>query len=85
MSPSWDKCGGGKPRVLLNRVVVVGRLCHTVLAPSEPSKASLGREMLYARAAGGGMQVLGLFSERKEFNREFPRDSQGKGTIKCTG
>lgn len=71
MSPSWDKCGGGKPRVLLNRVVV-GRLCHTVLAPSEPSKASLGREMLYARAAGGGMQVLGLFSERKEFIGNSP-------------
>lgn len=52
--------------MLLNRVVV-GRLCHTVLAPSEPSKASLGREMLYARAAGGGMQALRLFSERKEF------------------
>lgn len=52
--------------MLLNRVVM-SRQCQTVLAPSEPSKASLGREMLYARAAGGGMQVLRLFSERKEF------------------
>lgn len=52
--------------MLLDRVVV-GRLCRTVLAPSEPGKASLGREMLCARAAGGGMQVLRLFSQRKEF------------------
>lgn len=52
--------------MLLNRVVV-GTLCHTVPAPSEPSKASLGREMLSARAAGGGMQVVRVFSERKEF------------------
>lgn len=44
----------------------MGRLCHTVLAPSEPSKASLGKEMLYARAAGRGMPVLRLFSERQE-------------------
>lgn len=66
LHPGISLTGGEKPRMLLNRVVV-GRVCHTVLAPSEPSKASLAREMLCARAAGGGIQVLRVFSESREF------------------
>lgn len=51
--------GGEKPRMLLNRLVVDGG-CHSVLAPPEPSKASLTREILCARAAGDpGRRNLG--------------------------
>lgn len=63
--------------MLLNRVVV-DRVCHTVLAPSEPSKASLAREMLYARAAGGGIQVLRVFSESREFTGLLKRKRDNK-------
>lgn len=56
--------GGKKPRVLQNRMLADGGY-HTILASTEPSKASLTMEIFCARATRKPGRRR-LFAERRE-------------------